>query len=63
MLFRPGDPEALALAIADVEAHPERYEAYGAQARETYEKQFDPDRTMEQLLEIYRFAIKNPIFD
>jgi glycosyltransferase involved in cell wall biosynthesis len=62
MLFPPGDPEALGLAIADVEAHPERYEVYGAQARETYEKQFDPDRTMEQLLEIYRFAITHPVF-
>ena len=62
MLFRPGDPEALGLAIADVEAHPEQYETYGAQARETYEKQFDPDRIMEQLLEIYRFAIKHPSF-
>ena len=61
MLFKPGDPEALGLAIADVEAHPERYEIYGAQARETYEKQFDPDRTMEQLLEIYRFAITHPV--
>jgi glycosyltransferase involved in cell wall biosynthesis len=62
MLFPPGDPEALGLAIADVEAHPEKYETYGAQARETYEKQFDPDRTMEQLLDIYRFAITHPIF-
>jgi glycosyltransferase involved in cell wall biosynthesis len=62
MLVRPGDPEALGLAIADVEAQPERYEIYGAQARETYEKQFDPDRTMEQLLEIYRYAITHPIF-
>jgi glycosyltransferase involved in cell wall biosynthesis len=62
MLFQPGDPEALGLAIADVEAHPERYEIYGVQARETYEKQFDPDRTMEQLLDIYSFAITHPIF-
>jgi glycosyltransferase involved in cell wall biosynthesis len=62
MLFRPGDPEALGLAIADVAAHPGRYETYGAAARETYEKQFDPERTMEQLLEIYRFAITQPIF-
>jgi len=61
-LFRPGDPEALALAIADVEAHPDQYETYGAQARETYEKQFDPERTMDQLLEIYRYAIEHPIF-
>lgn len=62
MLFPPGDPEALGLAIADVEARPEQYETYGAQARETYEKQFDPDRIMEELLDIYRFAITRPIF-
>jgi len=61
-LFRPGDPEALGLAIADVEAHPGQYEIYGAQGRETYEKQFDPERTMEQLLEIYRYAMEHPIF-
>jgi len=62
-LFRPGDSEALGKAIADVEADPERYEAYGAQARETYLKQFDPDRNMEELLDIYRFAIAHPIFN
>ncbi|HLM89194.1 MAG TPA: glycosyltransferase [Streptosporangiaceae bacterium] len=62
MLFRPGDPEALGLAIADVEARPGQYQIYGAQARETYEKQFDPDRIMEQLLEIYRYAMEHPIF-
>ena len=61
VLFRPGDPEALGLAIADVEADPERYEVYGAQARETYEKRFDPDRNIEELLDIYRFAITHPI--
>ena len=59
-LFRPGDPAALALVLADVEAHPERYEAYGEQARKTYEQQFNPERNLEQLLEIYRFAIANP---
>jgi len=62
MLFRPGDPGALGLAIADVEARPGQYENFGAQARETYEKQFDPDRIMEQLLEIYRYAMEHPIF-
>jgi glycosyltransferase involved in cell wall biosynthesis len=61
-LFPPGDPEALGRAVADVEANPERYEVYGAQARETYEKRFDPDRNMEELLDIYRFAIAHPIF-
>jgi glycosyltransferase involved in cell wall biosynthesis len=60
MLFSPGDAAALALAIADVEVDPERYEAYGDQARKTYEERFDPQRSVEELLEIYRFAITHP---
>jgi glycosyltransferase involved in cell wall biosynthesis len=60
VLFTPGDPAALAAAIADVETDPGRYQAYGTQARETYQKRFDPDRNIDQLVEIYRFAIANP---
>jgi glycosyltransferase involved in cell wall biosynthesis len=60
VLFSPGDPAALALAIADVEASPGRYEDYGDQARKTYEERFDPDRIMAELLDIYRFAIAHP---
>lgn len=59
-LFSPGDPDALALAIADVESNPGRYEDYGDQARKTYEERFDPGRIMAELLEIYRFAIAHP---
>ena len=59
-LFDPGDPAALGRAIADVERDPERYEAYGDQARKTYEQRFDPERNLEELLEIYRFAIAHP---
>ena len=59
-LFSPGDPDALALAIADVESDPERYEVYGKQARKTYEQRFDPRLSVEELLGIYRFAITNP---
>jgi glycosyltransferase involved in cell wall biosynthesis len=59
-LFTPGDPAALSLAIADVDRSPERYEAYGDQARKTYEQRFDPERAMTELLGIYRFAISNP---
>jgi glycosyltransferase involved in cell wall biosynthesis len=59
-LFSPGDPDALALAIADVEGNPGRYEDYGDQARKTYEERFDPERIMAELLEIYRFAIAHP---
>ena len=60
MLFRPGDPGTLALAIADVEAHPQRYERYGEQARRTYEPRFDPEKSLKHLLEIYGFAIAHP---
>ena len=60
VLFSPGDPAALALAIADVEANPERYEDYGDQARKTYEERFDPQRSVEDLLGIYRFAMTHP---
>jgi glycosyltransferase involved in cell wall biosynthesis len=60
VLFTPGDPDALALALADVERNPGQYETYGDQARKTYEQRFDPQRSVEELLEIYRFAIANP---
>ena len=59
-LFEPGDPAALGRAIADVERNPEQYVAYGEQARKTYEQRFDPERNLEELLEIYRFAIAHP---
>lgn len=59
-LFSPGDPAALALAIADADRNPEQYEAYGEQARKTYEQRFDPGRSVGELLDIYRFAIDNP---
>jgi glycosyltransferase involved in cell wall biosynthesis len=61
ILFSPGDPAALALAIADVERNPEQYEVYGNQARKTYEERFDPQRSVEDLLEIYRFAMTHPV--
>jgi glycosyltransferase involved in cell wall biosynthesis len=61
VLFTPHDPAALGLAIADVEANPERYEVYGDQARKSYEDRFDPQHSVEELLEIYRFAIAHPL--
>jgi glycosyltransferase involved in cell wall biosynthesis len=60
VLFSPGDPDALGLAITDVEKNPEQYDVYGEQARKTYEERFDPQRSVEDLLAIYRFAIANP---
>jgi glycosyltransferase involved in cell wall biosynthesis len=61
ILFSPGDPAALATAIADVEKDPELYTIYGDQARKTYERRFNPQRSMEELINIYRFAITNPV--
>ncbi|MGD0606736.1 MAG: glycosyltransferase [Streptosporangiaceae bacterium] len=61
VLFTPGDPDALALAIADAERNPAQYGVYGDQARKTYEQRFDPDRSVAELLGIYRFAITHPV--
>lgn len=61
VLFGPDDPDALARAISDADARPERYEAYGKRARETYEMRFNPEASLAHLLEIYRFAIENPV--
>ena len=56
-LVRAGDPQALAAAIADVQARPDTYASYGEAARDSYEKRFDPQENLEQLIDIYRFAI------
>ncbi len=61
VLFPPGNPAALAEAMADVEADPERYESYGKQARETYEQRFNPEHSLKHLLDIYGFAIARPV--
>jgi glycosyltransferase involved in cell wall biosynthesis len=61
VLFRHDDPAALASVLTDVEEHPGRFDFYGKQARKTYEQRFDPDCSIEQLLEIYRYAISHPI--
>jgi glycosyltransferase involved in cell wall biosynthesis len=60
-LFPPGDPVALAEAVADVEARPEKYESYGHRARETYEQQFNPEHSLKHLLDIYSFAMAHPV--
>jgi glycosyltransferase involved in cell wall biosynthesis len=60
-LFPPGDAGALAGIIADVNADAKRFAAYGEAARETYRKRFDPDRNLDQLTDIYRYAIANPV--
>ncbi|MDX6239007.1 MAG: hypothetical protein QOG10_3822 [Kribbellaceae bacterium] len=56
-LFEPGQPHALAKLLLDVDTSPDRYEEYGRRARTTYEHKHEPRRNIEQLLDIYRFAI------
>jgi len=60
VLFAPGDPAALGSALADADASPGQYEKYGAAARETYQRHFDPAASIARLVEIYRFAQDNP---
>ena len=56
-LFQPGDPDDLAKLVQDVDENQDRYLEYGRNARASYEQRFDPRHGIEQLLEIYRFAI------
>lgn len=60
-LFHAGDPNDLARVLADIDSHPERYEEYGKQARKKYERQFDPAASIRKLVEIYKYAIANPL--
>jgi glycosyltransferase involved in cell wall biosynthesis len=61
VLFTPGDPAALGQVISDVEARPELFEKYGMQARLTYEQRFDPQRSLDDLVRIYRYASEHPV--
>jgi glycosyltransferase involved in cell wall biosynthesis len=60
-LFEPGQPDALGKLLLDVDMSPERYQEYGRRARATYERRHGPSRNLEQLLDIYRFAIRQPV--
>jgi glycosyltransferase involved in cell wall biosynthesis len=60
-LFEPGRPDSLAKLLLDVDVSPARYEELGRQARATYETKHQPRQSIEQLLEIYRYAIDHPV--
>jgi glycosyltransferase involved in cell wall biosynthesis len=61
VLFRPGDPASLASAIELADKNNRVFEEYGIQAHKTYEQRFDPQESLRQLLDIYKYAIENPI--
>lgn len=60
VLFRAGDPAALAAALADADANDKAFDEYGAQARKAYEQRFSPGDSLAALLGIYEYAIAHP---
>lgn len=62
ILFEPGNALTLAAVLRDVDSRRERYEELGAAARRTYEQRFTPTSNIEQLLRIYEFAVKHPVY-
>lgn len=61
VLFAPGSAEALCRVLRDIDTDPARFENYGGNARRRYEERFDPEVNLQQLLDIYRFAVDRPI--
>ncbi|GAA0606027.1 glycosyltransferase [Kribbella sandramycini] len=60
-LFDPGRPAELAKLLLDVDTAPDKYAELGRNARTTYETRHDPTSNLQQLLDVYRFAIANPV--
>jgi glycosyltransferase involved in cell wall biosynthesis len=60
-LFPPTDVNALVDILADIDDHPQRWDEYGQEGRQTYGSRFTPDAGIDRLLEIYRFAVDHPI--
>ena len=60
-LFPPADANALVDLLADVDDNPNRWDAYGEQARRTYQSRFTVEASIARLLEVYRFAVDHPI--
>ena len=60
MLFRPGDPESLAMALRAVDRDPGHFVELGRKGRVTHEQRFGPEANVEQLLGIYRYAVDRP---
>jgi len=59
-LFEPERPEALAKILREVDSDPQAYMRYGRDGRTIFEKRFHPDVNLDELLDVYRFAVCNP---
>jgi glycosyltransferase involved in cell wall biosynthesis len=60
-LFPPTDVHALMDILADIDDQPQRWDEYGEQGRQTYQSRFSPDAGIARLLDVYRFAVENPV--
>ena len=60
-LFEAGSAEAVADLLVDVDQHPEVWRERGISARDSYCRRFRRDAVIDRLLEIYRFAVENPV--
>jgi glycosyltransferase involved in cell wall biosynthesis len=58
LLVPPGDPAALAEALAGLDAAPDRAAAMGASARASYEQRYTPEQNLQLLEGIYRRAVR-----
>jgi len=62
VLFQPGNAEELAEILHRLADSPVEFEQLGQAARQTYERDFDPGANVARLEQIYRFAIRNPVW-
>lgn len=60
VLYGPGRADELADVLAEAHESPGRFVALGRTALSTYRARFTPDRSLQRLEEIYRYAIVNP---
>ena len=60
VIYRPGDDYGLVQVLQDIDDQPDKYAALGAAAGRTYEARFTLATNIEELLEVYRFAIRDP---
>lgn len=60
-LFPPTETAALVEVLAEVDDQPDRWDAYGRRALQTYRRRFTPEASTARLLDIYRFAVAHPV--
>ena len=61
LLVTPGDPSALAAALCDVDENPARWRAMGRAGRQSHSDRFEASAAVQQLLDIYDFALGHTV--